>query len=81
MGKAKSKISHLYFRKGDYDSTTYYAKQAMSLASTNKLPEVMTSALLSLGNVHYSKFEDIDAIDHYQKIRSEERRVGKECER
>jgi len=70
LGKAKSKISHLYFRKGDYDSTTYYAKQAMNLASANRLPEVMTSALLSLGNVHYSKFEDIDAIDHYQKIDS-----------
>nr|WP_288982036.1 tetratricopeptide repeat protein [uncultured Allomuricauda sp.] len=76
LGKAKSKISHLYFRKGDYDSTTYYAKQAMTLASANKLPEVMTSALLSLGNVHYSKFEDIDAIDHYQKIDSISERYG-----
>ncbi|MCR9226695.1 MAG: response regulator [Flavobacteriaceae bacterium] len=70
LGLAQSRISHLYFRKGNYDSTTYYSKQAMVLGSENKLPEVMISALHAQGNVHYSKFEDNDAIDHYQKIDS-----------
>lgn len=70
LGKAQSEVANLYFHKGNYDSTQSYAKKAVVLGMKNNLPEVTTSALLSIGNIHYSKFEDVDAIATYQQIDS-----------
>lgn len=70
MGKAQSEVANIYFHKGNYDSAQSYAKKAVALGIENKLPEVTTSALLSIGNIHYSKFEDIDAIEIYQQVDS-----------
>ncbi|HKL91159.1 MAG TPA: tetratricopeptide repeat protein, partial [Allomuricauda sp.] len=70
LGKAQSDVANSYFHKGNYDSTQHYAKKAIALGTENNLPEVTTSALLSIGNIHYSKFEDVDAIATYQQIDS-----------
>ena len=70
LGKAQSEVANSYFHKGNYDSTQHYAKKAIALGTENNLPEVTTSALLSIGNIHYSKFEDVDAIATYQQIDS-----------
>ncbi len=70
LGKAQSEVANSYFQKGNYDSTQHYAKKAIALGTENNLPEVTTSALLSIGNIHYSKFEDVDAIATYQQIDS-----------
>lgn len=70
LGKAQNNIAKLFFKKGNYDSTYYYAKKALVLGIKNDQPEVITSAYLSIGNIHYSKFEDLDAIATYQKIDS-----------
>lgn len=70
LGKAQGEVANLYFHKGNYDSTQSYAKKAVALGMENNLPEVTTRALLSIGNIHYSKFEDVDAIATYQQIDS-----------
>lgn len=70
LGKAQSVVANSYFHKGNYDSTQHYAKKAIALGTENNLSEVTTSALLSIGNIHYSKFEDVDAIATYQQIDS-----------
>lgn len=70
LGKAYSEVANSYFHKGGYDSTQQYAKKAIALGTENNLPEVTTSALLSIGNIYYSKFEDVDAIATYQQIDS-----------
>ncbi|MHA7057641.1 response regulator [Aquimarina sp. M1] len=70
LGKAQGKIADLFFKKGQYDSTRYYAKKALALGINHELPEVITNAYLSIGNIHYSKFEDLDAITTFQKIDS-----------
>ena len=66
LGTAQSEVANCYFYKGNYDSTQHYAKKAIALGTENNLPEVTTSALLSIGNIHYSKFEDLS--NHLVKI-------------
>ncbi len=70
LGNAQSEIANIYFKKGNYDSTYYYAKKALELGLKHEMPEVITAAYLPIGNIHYSKFEDLEAIATYQKIDS-----------
>ncbi|MAU16794.1 MAG: hypothetical protein CMH46_14795 [Muricauda sp.] len=70
LGKAQAQIAYLYFEKDNYDSTEYYANKALALGLEHQLPEVTTSALHAIGNIHFQKFEDIDAIATYQQIDS-----------
>lgn len=70
LGKTQSEIASIYFKKVNYDSTYYYAKKALALGIEHDLPEVIASAYIPIGNIHYSKFEDLDAITIYQKIDS-----------
>ncbi len=68
LGKAQSEIANIYFRKGNYDSTYFYAKKALALGIEHEIPEVIIAAYIPIGNIHYSKFEDHEAIATYQKI-------------
>ena len=70
LGLLYSEIAKIYYKKDNYDSTQYYAKQSLKIGKEYQLPEVITSSYLQLGNIHYSKFEDLKAIHIYQKIDS-----------
>jgi signal transduction histidine kinase/AraC-like DNA-binding protein len=63
-------IGRALYRLGRKDEAFVYGQEAMVLSKSAKNVESLMNAYLLVGNIHFSKMEDLKAISYYQKIDS-----------
>ncbi|MFC4740223.1 response regulator [Flavobacterium ponti] len=61
-------LSNALYKQGKKNNSFTFAKKADSLAIASNNIELSLEAKLTLGNIYFSKFEDVKAIETYQTI-------------